>query len=51
MFRNGWLLFLVLLCVAVLVSCGNDKVTEYEKGELVKIESQWKIIENKETNK
>ena len=41
MLRNGWLLFLVLLCVAFLVSCGKSGTTEIENGELVKVETEW----------
>ena len=47
MFRNGWLLFLVLLCVAFLVSCGKNKTMQYEKGELVRYKIQFEIEEYK----
>lgn len=36
--KNGWILFLVLLCVAFLVSCGKQKNIDLENGELVKLE-------------
>ena len=38
--KNGWLLLLVLLCVAFLVSCGKDKNVQEEKGELVRTETE-----------
>lgn len=50
MFKNGWLLFLVLLCVAVLVSCGKSRMIDYENGELVKTEIQWETDEYKGQN-
>lgn len=37
--KNGWILFLLLLCVAFLVSCGKREHTEPEKGELVRVEA------------
>lgn len=37
--RKGWILFLILLCVAFLVSCGRKEYTEKERGELVKAEA------------
>lgn len=37
--KNGWLLLLILLCVAFLVSCGRENTAEGEKGELVKVET------------
>lgn len=45
MLRNGWLLFIVLLLIAVLVSCGKKKDLNVENGELIKIESEWKVGE------
>lgn len=44
MFRNGWLLFLALLCVAFLVSCSKNGTADLENGELVKVEIR---LENK----
>lgn len=37
--KNGWMLFLVLLCAAFLVSCGKRSTEENEKGELVRSEA------------
>lgn len=37
--KKGWILFLILLCVAFLVSCGRKEYTEQERGELVKEEA------------
>lgn len=39
--RNGWIIFLVLLCVAFLVSCGKNAEVDVEDGELVRIETGW----------
>lgn len=39
--RNGWIVFLVLLCVAFLVSCGKNAEVDVEDGELVRIETGW----------
>lgn len=36
--RNGWIMLLVLICVAFLVSCGKKSETASEKGELVQVE-------------
>lgn len=41
MFRNGWLLFLLLLCVAFLVSCGKNETMHSENEELIKTETGW----------
>ena len=38
--KNGWLLLLVLLCVAFVVSCGKEKNVQEEKGELVRTETE-----------
>ena len=38
--KNGWLLLLVLLCVAFLVSCGKDNSTQEDKGELIRMETE-----------
>lgn len=37
--KSGWILLLVLLCVAFLVSCGKKNPEETEKGELVRLEA------------
>lgn len=37
--RNGWILLLVLILVAFLVSCGKKTTTDQEKGDLVRIET------------
>lgn len=38
--RNGWILLLVLLCVAFLVSCGKKHAAiDTERAELVKTET------------
>ena len=39
MWKKGWILFLLLLCVAFMVSCGKERGKGPEKGELVRIES------------
>lgn len=39
--KNGWILFLVLLCVAFFVSCGRKTEIDTEDGELVKVEIGW----------
>nr|WP_294668433.1 hypothetical protein [uncultured Blautia sp.] len=36
--KKGWVLLLVLLSVAFLMSCGKDTEPDEAKGELVKIE-------------
>lgn len=36
--KNGWILFLALLCVACLVSCGKRSNIDLGNGELVKLE-------------
>ena len=38
--KKGWILFLILLCVAFLVSCKGKEDTETERGELVRVEAQ-----------
>nr|WP_295307287.1 hypothetical protein [uncultured Blautia sp.] len=38
--KKGWILLLVLLCVAFLMSCGNDTEPDEAKGELVRIERE-----------
>lgn len=38
--KNGWILLLILICVAFLVSCGKKTTAETEKGELVRIEAE-----------
>lgn len=38
--KNGWMLFLVLLCVAFLVSCGKENQENTDKGELVRTETE-----------
>lgn len=38
--KKGWILFLILLCVAFLVSCKGKADTETERGELVRVEAQ-----------
>lgn len=37
--KNGWILLLILICVAFLVSCGKKSTAETEKGELVRTEA------------
>lgn len=37
--RNAWILLLVLICVAFLVSCGKKDPTDAEKAELVRTET------------
>lgn len=37
--KKGWILFLILLCVAFLVSCKGKEDTEAERGELVRVEA------------
>lgn len=37
--KSGWILLLVLICVAFLVSCGKKNTEETEKGELVRSEA------------
>ncbi len=44
MHRNGWILFLILLCVAFFVSCGKKEGAEAERGELVKEEHIYEEI-------
>lgn len=41
--KNGWILFLILLCVAFFVSCGKNKEVDLKDGELVKIETKWDV--------
>ena len=38
--KRGWLLLIVLLCVAFLISCGKKTEPDETKGELVKIERE-----------
>lgn len=45
MFRNGWILFLVLLCIAFLVSCGKEKTAEISQGELIKREIDFSMYD------
>ena len=37
--KKGWILFLILLCVAFLVSCKGKEDTETDSGELVRVEA------------
>lgn len=39
MHKNGWILLLVLVCVAFFVSCGKKDTEVAEKGELVRTEA------------
>lgn len=36
--QKGWILFLALLCVAFLVSCGKHETRDMENSELIKSE-------------
>ena len=38
--KRGWILLLVLLCVAFLMSCGKNTEPDEAKGELVRIEKE-----------
>ena len=38
--KRGWLLLIVLLCVAFLISCGKKTEPDEAKGELVRIERE-----------
>ena len=38
--KKGWILLLVLLCVAFLMSCGKNKEPDEAKGELVRTEQE-----------
>ena len=38
--KRGWLLLIVLLCVAFLISCGKKTEPDETKGELVKSERE-----------
>ena len=38
--KKGWILFLILLCVAFLVSCKGKEDTETDRGELVRVEAR-----------
>lgn len=40
MWKKGWILLLILLMVAFLISCGKDTEPDEAKGELVKIERE-----------
>ena len=40
LFQIGWILLLVLLCVAFLMSCGKNKEPDEAKGELVRSERE-----------
>lgn len=37
--KRGWMLLLILLCVAFLMSCGKDTRPDEAKGELVRKEN------------
>lgn len=37
--KNAWMLLLILICVAFLVSCGKKNTQDTEKGELVRVEA------------
>lgn len=37
--RNAWILLLILLCVAFLVSCQKKETADTDKAELVRIEA------------
>jgi len=43
MWKKGWILFLLLLCVAFMVSCGKERGKGQEKGELVRTEAVGEI--------
>ena len=36
--RNGWIMLMVLICVAFLVSCGKKENAVTQRGELVQAE-------------
>lgn len=38
--KKGWILLLILLCVAFLVSCGKKESADRENGELVRTEAE-----------
>ena len=38
--KRGWILLLVLLCVAFLISCGKDTEPDEAKGELGRTEQE-----------
>ncbi|MDD5804944.1 hypothetical protein ACTQWG_17420 [Blautia sp. HCP3S3_H10_1] len=38
--KRGWILLLVLLCVAFLMSCGKAAEPDEAKGELVRMERE-----------
>ena len=38
--KRGWILLLVLLCVAFPISCGKDTEPDEAKGELVRTEQE-----------
>ncbi len=41
--KNGWILLLILLCIAFLVSCGKKEVQDRTAGELVRAETGGEI--------
>lgn len=43
MWKKGWLLLLLLLCVAFLMSCKKGEDGETERGELVRLETVGEI--------
>lgn len=42
--KNGWILLLVLILVAFLVSCGKKNTAQADKGELVKREAEFSSV-------
>lgn len=40
MVKRGWILLLILLCVAFLISCGKSTEPDEAKGEFVKTERE-----------
>lgn len=36
--KNGWIMLMVLICAAFLVSCGKKNTASAERGELVQAE-------------
>lgn len=43
MYKNGWILLLILLCIAFLVSCGKRDTQGQAAGELVRVETGGEI--------
>lgn len=43
MWKKGWILLLLLICVAFLVSCARGSEVDTETGELVRIEAVGEI--------